>query len=145
MNRSISILFLLLHVIFHASSLNQLPVTIRKESEILPDNEDRSDNPLYRTRRKASNANVDISSPAVEYMIGLRESLTDENGIPRIATDDPTNIWCLLDKGMNAMRRCIRLHSALMKITSVSFYTAFLVNQSLIHACIRLGYTRLNA
>ena len=52
--------------------------------------------PRDRLRRKASA--VDTSSP-VEYMVQLRESLTDSSGKPRADSEDPTNVWCLLDKG----------------------------------------------
>lgn len=32
-------------------------------------------------------------------MIELRDSLTDSSGKPRTETEDPTNVWCLLDRG----------------------------------------------
>lgn len=42
------------------------------------------------------------TSPPVTYMMQLRDSLADANGKPRTSADDPTNVWCLLDKGMVA-------------------------------------------
>ena len=53
-----------------------------------------------RSRRKVPES-VDTSYP-VEYMTRLRDSLTDSNGRPRTEETDPTNIWCLLDKGEHA-------------------------------------------
>ena len=52
-----------------------------------------------RSRRKASPVNAD-TSPPIAYMMQLRDSLTDSGGAPRTASDDPTNVWCLLDKGI---------------------------------------------
>ena len=71
----------------HGSSAAQLPVTAGETGRTL---QRRS-----RLRRKAA---ADTSSP-VQYMIQLRESLTDSSGKPRTETEDPTNVWCLLDKG----------------------------------------------
>lgn len=49
-----------------------------------------------RLRRKAD---FDATSSPVEYMIQLRDSLTDADGKPRTESEDPTNVWCLLDRG----------------------------------------------
>ena len=67
----------------HGSSPVQLPVT--------------TNNTLQRNRLRRK-AGIDTSSP-VEYMIQLRDSLTDSSGKPRTETEDPTNVWCLLDRG----------------------------------------------
>ena len=82
---------------FRASLLaDQQPV---KDTH-LPQNEFRSDVLQSRLRRKVPET-VD-TSPPVEYMIQLRESLTGSDGNPRTAADDPTSVWCLLDKGIYA-------------------------------------------
>lgn len=97
----ISLLLLVLQLLTSSSSLHtsllsdQLPVT---ETQ-LPHNGLRELQARLRLRRKAPE-NVDTSSPK-EYMIHLRDSLTDANGKPRTDTDDPTSVWCLLDKGAN--------------------------------------------
>ena len=53
---------------------------------------------LQSRRRRKAPESVDTSSP-VEYMTRLRESLMDSDGKPRTGENDPTNVWCLLDKG----------------------------------------------
>lgn len=94
----ISLLLLALQLLtsslsLHASLLNdKLPVT---ETQ-LPHNGLRELQSRLRLRRKTPK--VDTSSPK-EYMMHLRDSLTDTDGKPRTDTDDPTNVWCLLDKG----------------------------------------------
>lgn len=94
----ISLLLLGLQLVTSSSSLrasllnDKLPVT---EAQ-LPHNGLHELQNRLRLRRTAPN--VDTSSPK-EYMMHLRDSLTDADGKPRTDTDDPTNVWCLLDKG----------------------------------------------
>ena len=97
-----SVLLLVILVISDAclcASLHfQLPVTEHVSSN-------NADDIRSRPRRKASVADT---SPPVEYMMQLRESLADGNGRPRTDADDPTNVWCLLDKGTFLIRVCTR-------------------------------------
>jgi hypothetical protein len=72
----------------HGSSPAQLPLTTNNTLQ---------QNTLQRNRLRRK-AGIDTSSP-VEYMIQLRDSLTDSSGKPRTETEDPTNVWCLLDRG----------------------------------------------
>ena len=52
---------------------------------------------LQSRRRRKAPESVDTSP--VEYMTRLPESLMDSDGKLRTGEDDPTNVWCLLDKG----------------------------------------------
>lgn len=96
----VSLHLLVLLVISHISCLrasllaDQQPAT---DTHLLQ-NGFRSDLLQSRLRRKVPET-VD-TSPPVEYMIQLRESLTGSDGNPRSAADDPTSVWCLLDKGI---------------------------------------------
>ena len=98
---SVSLQLIVLLVIDHISCLraslltDQQPVT---DTPHLPQNGFRSGLLQSRLRRKVPEA-VE-TSPPVEYMIQLRESLTGSDGNPRTAADDPTSVWCLLDKGI---------------------------------------------
>ena len=98
---SVSLQLLALLVISHISGLrasllvDQPPATDTQ----LPQNGLRSGLLQSRSRRKVPES-VD-TSPPVEYMTQLRDSLTGSDGNPSTATDDPTSVWCLLDKGIN--------------------------------------------
>lgn len=52
-----------------------------------------------RHRRKV--AQLEIGSTPMEYMMQLRSNLSDERGRPKNYTQDPTSVWCFMDKGNN--------------------------------------------
>lgn len=52
-------------------------------------------NSLLRSKRR-----VEASSSVLQYMEKLRNSLSDEQGKPRLAnSDDPTEVWGMQDAG----------------------------------------------
>lgn len=54
---------------------------------------------LGRERRKATKTQ-DLSSSAVDYMVNLRNQLSDKNGRPKLSNSDfPTEIWATQDRG----------------------------------------------
>ena len=92
-----------------------------------------------RSRRKVPDS-VDTSSP-VEYMTRLRDSLTDSNGRPRTEETDPTNVWCLLDKGEHACNynnkqqcfACSRTSWCVRWLLLCSFYGACIAGSAQLH------------
>ena len=50
-----------------------------------------------RHRRKV--AQLEIGSTPMEYMMQLVSNLADERGRPKNYTQDPTSVWCFMDKG----------------------------------------------
>lgn len=71
---------------------------------------------LQREQRRVGK--LDTSAGPKEYMKSLVSQLTDENGRPKNLTEDPTNIWCLLDQGGSIVlattcaRGCCYAHAA---------------------------------
>ena len=53
-----------------------------------------------RYRRKV--AQLDVGSTPMDYMIQLKSDLSDERGTPKNYTQDPTSVWCFMDKGRPA-------------------------------------------
>ena len=51
-----------------------------------------------RSRRRVADLDTPVQGPT-EYMQQLYSSLANEEGRPRNASYDPTDIWCILDKG----------------------------------------------
>ncbi len=55
------------------------------------------------TVQSASSTGKQSSSVVMDYMVGLKEKLTDSNGKPKISnTSDPTEAWALQDIGKQA-------------------------------------------
>ena len=52
-----------------------------------------------RTAAESSSSSEDDDSPAMQYVKRLKDSLTDADGNPLVSEDDPTSVWCFLDKG----------------------------------------------
>lgn len=51
-----------------------------------------------RTAAESSSSSEDDDSPAMQYVKRLKDSLTDTDGNPLVSEDDPTSVWCFLDK-----------------------------------------------
>ena len=64
----------------------QLPAVHRSSAE-----------PNARFRRKV--AQLQVGSTPMDYMIQLKSDLSDERGTPRNYTQNPTSVWCFMDKG----------------------------------------------
>jgi len=61
-----------------------------------------------RAKRKVSELDSN-SAGALEYMSKLREQLSDSEGRPLFGSDnDPTSIWCIMDKGV-CFNNCFHL------------------------------------
>lgn len=54
-----------------------------------------------RHRRKV--AQLEIGSTPMDYMIRLKSNLSDERGTPKNYTQDPTSVWCFMDKGIKKL------------------------------------------
>ena len=50
-----------------------------------------------RYRRKV--AQLRVGSTPMDYMIQLKSDLSDERGTPKNYTQNPTSVWCFMDKG----------------------------------------------
>ncbi len=65
---------------------------------------------LERPKRKVSELDPS-SSGAIEYMTQLREKYSDSEGSPMFEhEDDPTSVWCMMDRGMYFVSLCMFCH-----------------------------------
>lgn len=67
-----------------------------------------------RHRRKV--AQLEIGSTPMEYMMELRSNFSDEGGRPKNYTQDPTSVWCFMDKG-----NCRLLDDELVRVLQIVF------------------------
>ena len=99
-NRKALLLVILQLVCANLELLAALPLTSQSRAEVsmLPG---AARLPQERVRRKIGN--LDTSTGPMEYMKQLRNNLTHSNGKPKNGEEDPTSVWCILDKGEGRM------------------------------------------
>ena len=109
-SRKVLLLFVLQLVCANMELLAALPLTsisqTRAEFSMLPG---AARLQQERVRRKVGN--LDTSSGPMEYMTRLRNSLTYSNGKPKNGEEDPTSIWCILDKGEGDRSACASMRA----------------------------------
>ena len=88
--RKVLLMLLLLQLACGAA----LPLSSAGESETL-----RPSGVLQHDRMRRKIGNREKLTGALQYMMHLRENLTDSNGNPRNNEEDPTSVWCILDQG----------------------------------------------